>query len=65
MSHPARECIVTAMDAKDIHLAAAGRNQSLHTVMHSVEQSLPVERTAFEYDSKFKHGTNSIWMMTL
>jgi hypothetical protein len=50
---------ITAVDAERIDLALPSPDKMLHTVMHGVEESLPVERTALEYDGELKHGISN------
>jgi hypothetical protein len=40
------------MDAEDIHFAAARIDKMQHTLVYRIEESLPIERTAFKYDGK-------------
>jgi hypothetical protein len=41
---------VAAVNAEYIYLAFPCLYKMLHTVMHSIEESFPVERAALEYD---------------
>lgn len=55
MSYTAREGIVTAMNAVGINLAGSCCKKMSYTVMHSIEESLTVKGTAFEYDGYPMH----------
>ena len=43
------------MDAVRIHLILHVPREMQDTLMYSIEESLPVEWTAFEYDGKLYH----------
>ena len=54
---------IPAMDAICINAALSWSDQMYHTVMDSIEQSFPVERTTLKYDSGLKHGKENLYVM--
>ena len=50
-----RKGIIAAMHTEHIYSALPCLQKMLHPVMYSIEESLPVERTALEYDCKPHH----------
>ena len=55
MPYAARKGIVTTMNAVGVYLAGSCCKKMTYTVMHSIEESLAVKGTAFEYDCYLKH----------
>ena len=43
------------MNTKHIHFTLSSTGHMQNTVMDSIEESFPVERTALEYDGKLHH----------
>jgi hypothetical protein len=52
MSGLPRKGIVATMYAEHIYLTFSCADKMHHTLVHGVEESLPVERAAFKYDGK-------------
>ena len=55
MTDTSGECIVTTVDAIHIYTALSCLKKVPDTVMDGIEEPLPVEGTAFEYDCKPDH----------